>query len=88
MPERRRRSVWAPQMVSSGPLGEDKDLDNEVEAIVKLLREKGPMRSPDIRRALETRFWGPGRLRQALLEARDRGLVRRRGRRTWEAAGG
>jgi hypothetical protein len=75
-------------MVSSGPPGEDKDLDNEVEAILNLLREKGPMRSPEIRRALETKFWGPGRLRQALLEARDRGLVRRRGRRSWEAADG
>jgi hypothetical protein len=88
VPERRRRSVWAPQMVSSGPPREDVDLDDEVDSIVKLLEEKGPMRSPDIRRALETKYWGPGRLRQALLEARDRGLVKRRGRRTWEAAGG
>jgi hypothetical protein len=72
-------------MVTSGPPREDTDLDNEVDAIVKLLKEKGPLPSPQIRRELETKFWGPGRLRQALLEARSRGQVRRSGRRTWEA---
>ncbi len=39
--------------------------DREIEAIVKLLREKGPLGAPTIRRELETRFWGPGRLRAA-----------------------
>ena len=62
MPSSRRRSVWAPQMVSS-TLGEDTDLDREIDAIVKLLKEKGPLGAPTIRRELETRFWGPGRLR-------------------------
>ena len=86
MPSPRRRSVWAPSMVSSSPR-EDTDLENEVEAIVKLLKDRGPLPSPQIRRELETRFWGPGRLRAALVEARHRGLVRRVGRRTYEAAG-
>jgi winged helix DNA-binding protein len=81
----RRRSVWAPAMVSS-VTGEDTDLDREIDAIVKLLQEKGPLPSPQIRRELETKFWGPGRLRAALVEARRRGLVRRSGRRTYEAA--
>ena len=80
----RRRSVWAPQMVWSTP-GEDTDVDREIEAIVKLLKEKGPLGAPTIRRELETRFWGPGRLRAALVEARRRGLVRRIGTRTVEA---
>ena len=74
-----RRSVWAPAMVSSGPW-DDKDLDSEVDAIVRLLKEKGPLRPPQIRDQLETKFWGPGRLRAALAEARRRGLVRRSGR--------
>jgi hypothetical protein len=72
-------------MVSS-TAGEDVDLDNEMDAIVKLLKERGPMPAPHIRRELETRFWGPGRLRSALVEARRRGLVKRTGRRTYEAA--
>jgi hypothetical protein len=85
VPSGRRRSVWAHQMVSSGAPREDTDLDNEVDAIVALLNEKGPLPSPRIRRELETKFWGPGRLRQALVEARSRGLVKRTGRRTYEA---
>jgi hypothetical protein len=72
-------------MVSSSPR-EDTDLEREIDAIVKLLKDKGPLPSPEIRRELETRFWGPGRLRQALVEARRRGLVRRSGRRSFEAA--
>jgi DNA glycosylase AlkZ-like len=74
-----RRSVWAPAMVSSGPW-DDTDLDSEVDAIVALLKEKGALRPPQIRDQLETKFWGPGRLRAALAEARRRGLVRRSGR--------
>jgi hypothetical protein len=85
VPERRR--IWAPQMVFSTP-AEDTDLDREIEAIVKLLRDKGPLPAPQIRRELETRFWGPGRLRAALVEARRRGLVTRTGRRTYAAAAG
>ena len=81
-----RRSVWAPSMVSSGAW-EDTELDREIEAIVKLLKEEGPLRPSQIRDRLETRFWGPGRLRAALGEARKRGLVRRTGR-TYEAAEG
>jgi hypothetical protein len=73
-------------MVSSSPPGEDTDLDKEIEAIVKLLSDKGPLGAPTIRRELETRFWGPGRLRAALVEARRRGLVRRIGSRTFEVA--
>jgi hypothetical protein len=75
----RRRSVWAPTMVSQGPW-DDTDLDREVDAIVKLLKEQGALRPPEIRDRLETRFWGPGRLRAALAEARSRGLVRKTGR--------
>ena len=74
-----RRSVWAPAMVSSGPW-DDTDLDSEVDAIVRLLKEKGPLRPPQIRDQLESKFWGPGRLRAALAEARRRGLVQRKGR--------
>jgi hypothetical protein len=79
----RRRSVWAPSMVSSSPW-EDSDLDAEVDAIVILLKDKGPLRPSQIRDQLETRFWGPGRLRAALAEARTRGQVRKTGR-TYEA---
>jgi hypothetical protein len=45
-------------------------------------QEAGP---DGVRRELETKLWGPGRLRAALAEARRRGLVRRIGRRRYEA---
>jgi hypothetical protein len=80
----RRRSIWAPTMMSSSPW-DDTDLDREVEAIVDLLKEKGSLPPSQIRQQLETKFWGPGRLRAALAEARSRGLVRKTGR-TYEAA--
>jgi hypothetical protein len=79
-----RRSVWAPSMASTSPW-DDTELDREIEAIVKLLKDKGPLRPPQIRDQLETKFWGPGRLRAALGEARKRGLVKRTGR-AYEAA--
>ena len=81
-----RRSIWSPTMVSSSPW-EDTDLDREIEAIVKLLKEEGPLRPSQIRGRLETKFWGPGRLRAALAEARRRGQVRRSGR-AYEAVDG
>ena len=80
-----RRSVWAPQMVTS-TARDDVDLDRELDAIVRLLKEKGPLGPTEIRRELETKFWGPGRLRAALADARRRGLVRRAGRRRYETA--
>jgi hypothetical protein len=66
-------------MVSTSPW-EDTALDGEIEAIVKLLKEQGPLPPPAIRQQLETKYWGPGRLRAALAEARRRGLVVRSGR--------
>ena len=51
-------SVWAPAMVSSGPW-EDTDLDREIDAIVKLLKEKGPLRPPQIRRRARDEVLGP-----------------------------
>lgn len=79
-----RRSAWAPSMVTSSPW-EDTDLDREIDAIVTLLKDQGPLRPPQIRDQLETKFWGPGRLRAALGEARKRGQVRKAGR-AYEAA--
>jgi hypothetical protein len=73
-------------MVSSSPW-EDTELDREVDAIAKLVKEKGPLQPSEIRQALATKLWGPGRLRAALAEARRRGLVRKTGRR-YEAAEG
>jgi hypothetical protein len=78
--------MWAPTMVSSSPW-EDTDLDREIEAIQTLLKEKGALPPSQIRQQLETKYWGPGRLRAALAEARSRGVVTKTGRR-FEASSG
>ena len=54
-----RRSVWAPAMVSSGPW-DDTDLDREIEAIVKLLKEKGPLRPSADPGSARDEVLGPG----------------------------
>ena len=75
---RSRRYGWAPAMVTS-ELGEDVDIEREVGELVAALREKGPMHRKELRRAVESRFWGPGRFGNALWLAQRRGLVTRQG---------
>jgi hypothetical protein len=77
---RARRYGWAPAMVTS-ELGEDRDIEREIGEIVTALRDQGPMRRRDLRRAVESRFWGPGRFGNALWLAQRRGMVRRSGSR-------
>jgi len=74
------RSSWAPATLST-TRGEDVDIEREVTEIVKALREQGPMRRKDLRRAVGARFWGPGRFGSAVWLAQRRGLVRRDGSR-------
>lgn len=74
-------------MLSSSPSsGPDTVLDREIEAIVALLRQEGPLTRTAIRTRLETRLWGPGRLGAALAEARRRGDIRRTRWRTYAAS--
>jgi hypothetical protein len=77
---RSQRSSWAPFSVAS-PREEDRDIEREVTDLVAALREHGPMNRRELRRAVESRFWGPGRFANALWLARRRGLVTRQGNR-------
>jgi len=72
------RYGWAPATLST-PRGEDVDIEREVGEIVSALRDGGPMTRRELRRAVESRFWGPGRFANALWLARRRGLVGRDG---------
>jgi hypothetical protein len=65
-------------MVSS-ELGEDIDIEREVGELTSALRDQGPMSRADLRRAVQSRFWGPGRFANALWLARRRGLIKRVG---------
>jgi hypothetical protein len=77
-PPRGRRYGWAPAMVTS-EVGEDRDIEREMGEIVAALRDHGPMSRRDLRRAVESRFWGPGRFSNALWLAQRRGMVHRSG---------
>jgi hypothetical protein len=77
------RRIWAPRptMVRAP----DPDLDSEADALVRLLREQGPLDARTLRRLAETRYWGPGVFAAALDHARRQGKVRRTGYRTYDA---
>jgi hypothetical protein len=72
------RHGWSPATLAT-TRGEDTDVEREVGEIVNALREGGPMTRRELRRSVDSRFWGPGRFPDALWLARRRGLVRRDG---------
>jgi hypothetical protein len=67
-------------MVTS-EVGEDRDIEREVGEIVAALRDHGQMSRRELRLAVESRFWGPGRFSNALWLAQRRGMVQRSGAR-------
>jgi hypothetical protein len=69
----------------AGPRGEDRDIAREMDTIVAVLKEHGPLGTRELRRLTESRFWGPGRFGAALAEARRAGRVRRERPRRWAA---
>lgn len=62
-------------------------LDHEIQAITRVLNERGPTRRAEIARMAGARYWGPGVFRRALAEAIEDGLVRRVGRETYAVIG-
>ena len=78
------RSVWSPAPFAAAR-SEDRHIEGEVEAIVRALKEHGPLGARELRRIVESRFWGPGRFGTALSRARRTGRVRRDGLRRYAA---
>jgi hypothetical protein len=68
-------SRWAPTA--------EHDLDHEIEAIVRALRDHGATDRDRLAELVGARYWGPGRFREALAEAVDEGRVRRLSRDTF-----
>lgn len=48
------------------PVGEDREIAGELEILVRALAESGPATRSELRRRVRSRYWGPGRFRQAL----------------------
>jgi hypothetical protein len=64
---------------------DDPLVEVEIEAIVRALRQQGPLETGALRAAVDGRHWGPGRFRAALARARRQGRVRRVNGRRWAA---
>jgi MFS family permease len=61
----------------------DEQLDREVEAIERALRDHGPADRDELARRLHAQRWGPGRFGLALREAVDEGRAKRLSRNTY-----
>jgi MFS family permease len=85
----RRRYRPGPGRTGSSPqptwttLADDEDLDDEVDAIVRALQERGATERTQLAQLVGARRWGPGRFQAALREAVADGRVRRAGRSTY-----
>jgi MFS family permease len=64
----------------------DEQLDREVEAIDRALREQGPGDRDEVARRVRARRWGPGRFGNALREAVEEGRAKRLSRDTYGPA--
>ncbi len=89
-PARRRRrtgpgtahsspGMWVSQSVPAA------DLRREVEAIERILADRGPIERRELARAVGARFWGPGRFGAALREAIESGRAKRAGRNRYQS---
>ena len=76
------RRIWAPR--PSMTRAPDPDLDANVDTLVRLLREQGPLDAATLRRLAEARYWGPGVFAGALAHARAQGRIRRTRLRTYD----
>jgi MFS family permease len=59
-------------------------LDHEIEAIARVLQERGPLERSELKRLVGARYWGPLRFRDALLAAVREGRVKPRSRTVFE----
>jgi hypothetical protein len=67
-------------MSVSSDAGGARNLQREVDTIVRTLRERGELDRAGLAAAVGSRRWGPGRLQGALQEGIAQGDVRRLGR--------
>ncbi len=76
----RGSAAWSPNPVASWYPPGDPYLVSEVDALVAHLDQHSPQSSAELARATSARFWGPGRLHQALRSGVASGRIRRVGR--------
>ena len=79
---------YSPYMLMTPDAPSERELEREVDLIVRTLAQHGQLERASLARAVGARFWGPGRLNGALREAVNRGVVVRTSRRMFALAAG
>ena len=74
-----RSSGWSPAPLASTYTDSNPYLVGEVETLVSALEIRSPQSGGELNRTTSARFWGPGRLRQALRSGVASGRIRRVG---------
>ena len=74
------RAVYSPWMSTSSRSVPEETLDQEIQTLANVVRERGSLTSRGLYEAAGARYWGPGRFRAALREALAEGQVVRRGK--------
>jgi hypothetical protein len=75
--------IWGPRPTM--PWAASPDVDEQADALVALLRERGPMGARELRAAAGARYWGPGCFSAAVAHARAQGRIAPAGRRRYAA---
>jgi MFS family permease len=78
--------AYSPYMSLSTDAPYERELQREVDLIVRALGDRGQLERAALAQAVAARFWGPGRMSVALSEAIARGLVVRVSRRSFALA--
>jgi MFS family permease len=71
---------FSPRMSISSDSRDPRDLEREIDLILRALHDHGDLDRAGLAAAVRARFWGPGQLRLALREAVRRGDVRQTAR--------
>ena len=79
---------YSPYMLMTIDQPSERELQREIDLIVRTLAQQGQLERASLGRAVGARFWGPGRLNGALREAMARGLVIRTSRRMFALPAG
>ncbi|GEL19026.1 MFS transporter [Pseudonocardia asaccharolytica] len=72
--------------MAMGPEGPDREIAGELEILVRALAEGGPATRSELSRRVRSRYWGPGRFRQALRAGLAEHRIVRAGRARFGAA--
>ena len=76
-PGQRYRPAMSGLPFFSDVSGEDIEVGEETDKLVRALGEDGPTDRAGLSRRVRSRFWGPGRFRQALRRGLEEGRIQR-----------